>query len=568
MKKLIPFVLLKKSNLIFEFLSKKIIVYLGLSIFFSFFLFLADLGMALAIQYFFNVIGLLSNKNYNLLSKFIDFNNPLNVISILFFVGTIKGFLVWGQTYLTNIANAEFETLNRKRISFWAFHDKSAELGKTSTLFNDETVGAGSFISSFLSLVNRLIMLFLLFFALIKMAPLLTLISIAVLMMLYIPYRVINKIIDKASYEIYINLKVSINYILVGVKNILLLHIYGLNKKENEITCKHLDTYLSNYRLYHFFNGLKSSLPQILGIWLICLITLFAKSKNLLDGNSLIAYFYLFTRLIQCLADISNLKSYLTITRPKLHAVWNWWIKVRPSFNKNITYPSNIQSFQYPLGWKINGLEFSYKGAQKKLFEGLSLNIRPGKSLVIMGESGSGKSTFISLLLGLNNPNKGSIKLVSKKNIQSLAKSRPKLLASIGYVGPESFIVSGTVRENLLYSGTNFSTDEELIAALKLAECHFVFNIKNGLDHRLSEQGEGLSAGQKQRLALARALLRKPKVLILDEATANLDSKTEMTLIKTLIKLKGKMTLIVISHRKSLLKVADQTLYLPQLTRD
>jgi len=84
----------------------------------------------------------------------------------------------------------------------------------------------------------------------------------------------------------------------------------------------------------------------------------------------------------------------------------------------------------------------------------------------------------------------------------------------------------------------------------------------------LSEQGEGLSAGQKQRLALARALLRKPKVLILDEATANLDSKTEMTLIKTLIKLKGKMTLIVISHRKSLLKVADQTLYLPQLTRD
>lgn len=156
---------------------------------------------------------------------------------------------------------------------------------------------------------------------------------------------------------------------------------------------------------------------------------------------------------------------------------------------------------------------------------------------------------------------------MSNKKYSLLGSCKGKLLASLGYVGPESFIISGTIRDNLMYGGTDNYSDNEMKAVLKLAECHFVLLMKDGLNHYLSEQGEGLSAGQKQRLSLARALLRKPKVLILDEATANLDVRTEALLIKTLIKLKTQMTLIIISHRKSLLKVADQTLYLPQIIK-
>ncbi len=131
----------------------------------------------------------------------------------------------------------------------------------------------------------------------------------------------------------------------------------------------------------------------------------------------------------------------------------------------------------------------------------------------------------------------------------------------IGYVGPESFLIAGTIRENLLYGIGNHS-DEELIAALKLAECEFVFTFNDQLDHVITEQGEGISAGQKQRLALARALVRQPKLLILDEATANLDEVTEARLKDTLATMKGAMTICLVTHRKTLLEIADEIVYL------
>ena len=94
--------------------------------------------------------------------------------------------------------------------------------------------------------------------------------------------------------------------------------------------------------------------------------------------------------------------------------------------------------------------------------------------------------------------------------------------------------------------------------ALNLANCAFVSRLDKGLEHGLTEQGEGLSAGQKQRLALARALLRKPNVLILDEATSNLDIHSEESLVKTFEQLKGKVTIIAVTHREALLRIADQ----------
>jgi len=552
----------------FNFLGARISIILFLSFLFSFCVFFVDLTMALSIQYFFSSIGILVTSNNSWLSEIISPSNLKHVLCLLFIVGTLKGLFLWVQSSLSNYANLEFETLSRRRLSFWAFNFRAVQLSKITSLFNDDTTGAGVYISSFISLLNRSIILALLFFALLKLSFVLTIIAFFIMAFLYIPFKFINFRIDKSSLLIHESLNFTISCLITGVKNSLLLHIYGLNKRENERINQHLTTYLNNYKLYYLFSSLKSVIPQVLGIWLICLITLFAKNMNLLDSSNLIQYFYLFIRFVQSLSEVSNLRSYISVTEPRFKSIWNWWLEFKnDSTRNNNLRNTHTKGFAFPVGWELKGISFAHRASRIKIFNNFDLKISPKKALVIMGESGSGKSSLISILLGLNEPSKGEIWIMSNKKYSLLGSCKGKLLASLGYVGPESFIISGTIRDNLMYGGTDNYSDNEMKAVLKLAECHFVLLMKDGLNHYLSEQGEGLSAGQKQRLSLARALLRKPKVLILDEATANLDVRTEALLIKTLIKLKTQMTLIIISHRKSLLKVADQTLYLPQIIK-
>jgi ABC-type bacteriocin/lantibiotic exporter with double-glycine peptidase domain len=185
---------------------------------------------------------------------------------------------------------------------------------------------------------------------------------------------------------------------------------------------------------------------------------------------------------------------------------------------------------------------------------------------VVTGPSGSGKSTFIGLLLGLIKPQIGTVRaIMDEGKSYSLDMNQKKLLKSIGYVGPENFLIDGTIYDNILYGLNQIPSESDVNNALKLSECQFVFDLPHQMNHRLTEQGAGLSAGQKQRLSLCRALLRNPKVLILDEATANLDVDTEERLVKTLATLKRKMTIIGVTHRSALLKIADQHLNFTEL---
>ena len=130
-------------------------------------------------------------------------------------------------------------------------------------------------------------------------------------------------------------------------------------------------------------------------------------------------------------------------------------------------------------------------------------------------------------------------------------------------MGPEPFIISGTIRDNLGYGLNNNPIDEELWIACNEAEADdFIKALDQGLDSPLSEMGEGLSMGQKQRLGMARALLRQPEILILDEVTANLDRKTELALIQNIMKMKDNMTILVSTHSNAFDDIADQILEL------
>lgn len=201
----------------------------------------------------------------------------------------------------------------------------------------------------------------------------------------------------------------------------------------------------------------------------------------------------------------------------------------------------------------ISSLSFAYEG-NAEVLKNINLSIPCNEMVGVIGESGAGKSTFVKLLLGLLVPTKGNI-FVDGVDFQDIdLKSWRK---KIGYVNQEPYFFNGTIKENLLMVKPQAS-DSELKNVLQRTHClEFVENMPQGIDSSLGDKGLTISGGQRARLALARALLLEPNVLILDEVTGALDGETEGKIIRLIESLKGKITMVIVSHNEEVLRAAD-----------
>lgn len=213
------------------------------------------------------------------------------------------------------------------------------------------------------------------------------------------------------------------------------------------------------------------------------------------------------------------------------------------------------------LGIRVEQLRFSYPGGHRSILSGFSHDFQPGSSTAILGETGAGKTTLIRLILGLIRPESGSITIYNK---EKEVKCSPLTRCNIVYVPQGNTLFSGTIRENLLL-GHPHASDQELRDALLTACADFVFDLPEGMNTRCQELGGGLSEGQAQRIAIARALLRKGSILLLDEATSALDAATEKQLLLNLQNRVKDKTLLFITHRAEVLSYCSQVL---QLTRN
>ena len=194
----------------------------------------------------------------------------------------------------------------------------------------------------------------------------------------------------------------------------------------------------------------------------------------------------------------------------------------------------------------IKNLAFRYGEQLPWLYRHLDVGFKPGHLSVIMGPSGCGKSTLAKLMLGFYQPQEGQIHL-DGKDIRYLAAN--ELRSVFGVVPQETVLFSGTLYDNLVMAHPHASFDD-VIAACKAAEIHEVIEtLPNGYQTEIGERGTGLSGGQRQRIAIARALLKRPKILVFDEAVSNLDQQTAEHFAKTINKLKGKVTMIFITHQ-------------------
>jgi ATP-binding cassette, subfamily B, bacterial len=203
---------------------------------------------------------------------------------------------------------------------------------------------------------------------------------------------------------------------------------------------------------------------------------------------------------------------------------------------------------------------FSYN-AERVVLRNVSLRAQPGEMVALAGPTGAGKSTLVNLLPGFYEPTSGRITIDGQDISGVLLES---LRAHISVVSQEAFLFNGTVRENILY-GRLDATEAEMIAASQAANCHeFIARLPDGYDSRVGERGVKLSVGEKQRVSIARALLKNAPILILDEATASVDTATERLIQEALERLLANRTSFVIAHRLSTIRKADQILMLRQ----
>ena len=208
----------------------------------------------------------------------------------------------------------------------------------------------------------------------------------------------------------------------------------------------------------------------------------------------------------------------------------------------------------------IENISFTYED-ENEVFKGLSLSIDAGKTIALVGPSGGGKSTLCNLIPRFFEFNEGDIKIdgISVKDI-----SLKSLRKNIGIVAQDVFLFTGTIKENILI-GNPSARDEEIIEAAKKARIHdFIENLPNGYDTYIGERGVKLSGGQKQRVSIARIFLKNPQIIILDEATSALDNVTEREIQQSLDELSKDRTNLVVAHRLSTIKNADEIIVISQ----
>jgi len=199
---------------------------------------------------------------------------------------------------------------------------------------------------------------------------------------------------------------------------------------------------------------------------------------------------------------------------------------------------------------------FSYD-QDRVVLRGISLKAQPGEMVALVGPTGAGKSTLVNLLPAFYEATAGRI-LIDGEDIRQL--SLTELRGRISVVSQEAFLFNGTIRENILY-GRLDATEQEMLAAAKAANCNeFISHLPKGYDSRVGERGVKLSVGEKQRVSIARALLKDAPILILDEATASVDTATEKLIQEALERLMANRTSFVIAHRLSTIRKADQIL--------
>lgn len=339
-----------------------------------------------------------------------------------------------------------------------------------------------------------------------------------------------------------------------SLRNIELVKSLGLaaqeTKRLNNITGKILGLELKKVKYIRSLSFIQGTFVNLMrnGILMMMLYLIFSDKITVGQFFSLFIYSFFIFGPLQELGNIINIYREAEVSLNNFKTILS-----RPKEEK----PKSPQEIGVMKKLAFEQVSFKHRSARLAALEEVSFEVNMGETIAFVGPSGSGKTTLVKLLVGLYPPQQGT---VSYNGISSANIDLDELRAGIGFVTQDTQLFAGSIRENLLFAAPD-ATDEACLDALNRAACHnLMARAEHGLDSVIGEGGVKVSGGEKQRLSIARALLRKPKLLVFDEATSALDSITEEEISKTVreLSMQEDHITVLIAHRLSTIMHADR----------
>ncbi len=537
------------------------------SLFMAFLMIIAMLFEMLSIGSFLPLIGSLIDENYtsNFFSNLgfgefnLDFNLMLIILLILFFIKNL--YLVFFNIIQTAFINTVSLRVMNSVYSYYLKQTYEFHLNKNSALLIRNINESGvidSILLRILTLANDVLITFGLIILLVLAQPIFTISAIISVILIIFMYNFFTKEKIKvwgnerfdANFFLTKNLYEGINafkeIILNNCSNFYISKNFKVKKKLLDINFK--------FKIIEF---LPKYIIEILGIATIILLIYFLLRIND-EPKDVIPILALYTasafKIIPSLLKIFSTFQNFNYLNPSLNNIYSQLnnyknLEINLSKENKIFKKINFQK-------EIEVKNLSFKFSEKILFKNFNILIKKNSFIGIKGASGSGKSTFLNMISGLIKPQEGEI-LVDGINIfENIKEWRNKL----GYVSQSVFLIDDSIKKNIAFGLEDKDIDYTKlnIAIQNSGLSNYINSLESKENTIVGERGIRISGGQKQRIGLARALYFSPEVLILDEATNSLDKETENNILKELLKIKDKITLIIVSHENEPLKIADK----------
>lgn len=364
----------------------------------------------------------------------------------------------------------------------------------------------------------------------------------------------LSKRVKKVQQKILAETKVLAGNTTESLRNIELVKSLGLTHQEthrlNVTTKKILQLELKKVRDIRSISFIQGTMVNLLRQSILTLLLYLVFKNSLSVGQIITLQFYSFF-IFSPLQEMGNV---ILSYREAEASLQNFQVLLQIPAEPNPANPKSIGDIE---SLEFNHVTFKHKTATTHALKDISFTVNKGETIAFVGPSGSGKSTLVKLLVGLYTPDEGT---VLYNHIPAEETEKDDIRHRLGFVTQDTQLFSGTIRENLLFVKPN-AADPDLMIALQKASCHTILKrSENGLDTVIGEGGMKLSGGEKQRLSIARALLRNPQLLIFDEATSALDSITEEEItdtIQSITSTKEHIT-VLIAHRLSTIMHADR----------
>jgi len=410
---------------------------------------------------------------------------------------------------------------------------------------------------AFMYSINTITLLVIVIIYMYKQSPILTYYTLSPLPFLSITIYKLSKLINKKSIVVQENLSELSSFTQESFSGITLIKSYSIENKNyedfNSLSEKCKQSQISLVKLQALFFPLMILLIGLSNLFVIYIggIQYF---EGKLEGIGTIAEFIIYVNMltwpVASLGWISSIIQQAEASQKRI----NEFLK-----QKSEIVNQNNTKFNISGEIEFKNVEFTYKDTGIKALKNINFKLKKDDKLGIIGKTGSGKSTLLNLIVRLYNIDEGKINF-DTKNINSV--DIKSLRSQIGYVPQDVFLFSDTIENNIKFGSIN-STEEDVINVCKIADIHNdIQGFENKYKTLLGERGVNLSGGQKQRISIARALIRKPKLLIFDDCLSAVDTETEENIIKSLNNLNHPTTSIIVSHRISSIKNANKIIVL------